>query len=291
MKIDQSQDGFDALKKQFDADFEAGCEFQRTAANDYAFYEGNQWTEEEKGELSDGNKPSLVLNLVMSNINSVLGAEISNKRRIIYQPRSTDKNINGEMMTAAGEWFQDEADADSVNSDSFSDAMICGLGCVEVSLDFDNSPLGRPFMSAIDIKSMVIDRDAHKCNLQDARRAFRLHRMAKSDAKALFPGADEGDLDFCWGDSEGDRKTYKESALIRGDLPSYADFFGKEAQDNIDYCTICEARWIEQGEPYYLTNDWRVIEPAIYESLPPGGRPKAIRFFSKITRRGWVGEK
>jgi len=80
-----------------------------------------------------------------SNINSVLGAEISNKRRIIYQPRSTDKNINGEMMTAAGEWFQDEADADSVNSDSFSAAMICGLGCVEISLDFDNSPLGRPF--------------------------------------------------------------------------------------------------------------------------------------------------
>lgn len=289
MKITQTDQGFDTLKKLFQKDYRNSLGFAKEAREDYAFYEGEQWTEDEKQQLDAGDKPQLVLNLAMRNINAILGSEISNKRRIVYNPRTTDKNITGDIATSAAGWFQDEADSDSVNSDAFADAMITGLGIVDVSLDFDKTDIGTPFMETISSTEIILDRNARKPNATDAKRAFRIHRMTREAAQAMFPDADNCDLNFTGEDISASREefTANEVEQIRGVLPGEEDYFGKTLEPDSDYVFIVEARWIEDGEDYYLTNDWKVIEKADYDALPV--KPAAAKMRRKVTRRAWMG--
>jgi len=291
MKIIQTDQGFDTLKKLFQKDYQNSLRFAKEAREDYAFYEGEQWTEDEKQQLDTEDKPRLVLNLAMRNINAILGAEISNKRRIVYNPRTTDRNIKGDVATAAAEWFQDEADSDSVNSDAFADAMITGLGVVDVSLDFDRVDIGAPFMETISSTEIIIDRNAKKPNAIDAKRAFRIHRLTREAAQAMFPEADNADLNFSGEDISVsiDEFTANETEQIRGSLPNEEDYFGKVYELESDYVFIVEARWIEDGEDYYLTKNWKVIEKADYDALPV--KPSAAKMRRRVTRRAWMGAR
>ena len=61
------------------------------------FYDGEQWSVEEKDALAEKGQPAIVINKIASKIDNLAGTEISGRTRILFRSRSGEQ---GEEETA-----------------------------------------------------------------------------------------------------------------------------------------------------------------------------------------------
>ena len=54
----------------------------------WAFYDGDQWSQEEKEKLAEKGQAAIVINKIASKVDNISGSEISGRTRISYRSRS-----------------------------------------------------------------------------------------------------------------------------------------------------------------------------------------------------------
>jgi hypothetical protein len=249
---------FARLKGYFQDDLGSISEWQKEAREDFDFYSGEQWTEEDKQKLKDELRPIITFNRTQLVIDSVAGNEVNNRQEVRYYPRQLGDVKVADIYTAAGEYFRDGAHADDEDSDAFMDCIICGVGWTETRLDFDEQPDGDYCHERVNPFEMVWDASARKSNLLDARRLFRVKDISFEDAKAMFPDVDPLLLDAPWARAEDDSGGKKDNR------PG-TNYLGDKASDPTkrDRVTIVHAQWKEAVE--YV----RIID-----EQPDGSPPK-----------------
>ena len=72
---------FTKLKKWYQNDIKRVGEWRRQAVEDFAFYNGEQWSEEDKQVLRRNKRPQMTFNRIAPLVNAVIGAEINNRDR------------------------------------------------------------------------------------------------------------------------------------------------------------------------------------------------------------------
>ncbi|WP_375689931.1 portal protein, partial [Bartonella sp. AP57NXGY] len=110
--------------------------WRKNAQEDYDFYNGRQWNEQDLAVLHEQNRPVMTFNRIAPLINAVIGAERNNKRQVQFIPRQEGAAFANQILTGAAEWFRDEADGEYEDSDAFQDAIICGMGWTDTRLDY-----------------------------------------------------------------------------------------------------------------------------------------------------------
>lgn len=161
------------------------------AREDYAFYSGDQWDEQDKAVLRDQLRPIITFNRVGPVIDSVVGSEIANRQEVRFIPREIgDVGIN-ELLTSAAQWVRDQSDAEDEESDAFLDCVICGLGWTETRMDYDENPDGEIVIDRVDPLEMYYDPSAKKKNLRDARDLARVRELTRDEFDEMFPGKRE----------------------------------------------------------------------------------------------------
>ncbi|ETS04136.1 hypothetical protein Q655_01662, partial [Bartonella henselae JK 51] len=100
------------LKSWYKEDVEHVNEWREQAREDFDFYNGRQWAEEDLAVLKAQRRPVMTFNRIAPLVNAIVGAERNNKREVQFQPRQAGAAISNELLTGAAEWFRDEAEAE-----------------------------------------------------------------------------------------------------------------------------------------------------------------------------------
>jgi hypothetical protein len=117
-----------------------------------------------------------------------------------YLHRGVEDTKQNELLSAASDWMSDQCDAEDEQSEAFEAAVICGMGWTEARMSYDEMPEGKYVEVEADPFEMCWDCKASKKNLFDARRIYRVRNFCISEARAMFPGVPDEDLDAAWAD-------------------------------------------------------------------------------------------
>ncbi|MEL6088866.1 portal protein [Bartonella schoenbuchensis] len=280
------------LKSWYGEDIEHVNEWREQAREDFEFYNGRQWAEEDLAVLKAQRRPVMTFNRIAPLVNAIVGAERNNKREVQFQPRQVGAAISNELLTGAAEWFRDEAEAEYADSDAFQDMIICGMGWTDTRLDYEANPEGKPTVRRLDPLKMVWDVNAVRPNLVDAQRMWYVDRKPIEDAKSLFPNVASEDLNADWAiDNTTDLEDYHVS------LDAYSDDNnGTDAVSRKRYVTLVECRWFEY-EPYYKAEDLQTGQMRDYSAqefkqlqmLVP--QIQGASFHKKVVKRAFLGRR
>lgn len=236
------------FKEWFRNDRDHSENWRKEAKEDFDFVAGRQYTDSEVSKLKEKKRPVVVFNRTGPVIDSVHGQEIGNRREVRYIPREMGDAVPNEIYTGAAQWYRDQADAETSESDSFRDMLICGMGWTESRLDFESNQQGDPVVERIDPFEMYWDFNAKQINISDRRRIWRVRDVPFSEAKAQFPGFSKEDLDANWTDA------------------SITNERGEEAEDNEadTMVRVVQVQWVER-ESYYIASDPMTGEQAEFK--------------------------
>lgn len=150
-----------------EADEAGQSQWREDAREWYAFTAGDQWKESDRAALEAQLRAPVSFNRVGPMVDSVAGSEVNNRQQVQYIPRTAgDKGLN-EVLTGAADYVRDNCDASDEESDAFVDAVICGVGCTETRLDYEEDPEGQVLVERRDPMLMRWDPAAKKRNLMD----------------------------------------------------------------------------------------------------------------------------
>ena len=286
------------LKKEIRLDWDALSEWRLEAEEDFRFYAGDQWKDEDVTRLEAGRVP-VVFNRVAPVIDNIAGSEVKARGEVGFYPREVGDVEKSEIYSGAGEWFLDTAGADFVESEAFANAMICGKGVTETRVSNDDNPKGDPYEEAPDPLEVGHDRHATLQNLTDAKRVFRVREVSLEDAREMAGNKDAtaAELHADW--------IYLD-VRKRPENPDYEDI-GKENPGGIGpdkkSVRVVEVQW-EKRQPYWITEEpdemggVRVVElndeqKAAAEKFMPGlkfAKAHKKEIWGAIIGNGWISE-
>ncbi len=282
---------FRKLVSWYKEDVEHVNKWREHAREDFGFYNGDQWNEEDLSALKKQRRPVMTFNRIAPLVNAVVGSERNNKREVQFIPRQVGKALPSELLTGAAEWFRDTAHAEYADSDAFQDAVICGMGWTDTRLDYENSLDGEPVITRLDPLKMVWDSAAVQPNLTDAQRLWYVDRKPLEVAKQMFPKAHWTELSADWA-----RDGSSHGGVHHNDLDYYSDEGSIDVENGRRMVTLVECRWFE-SERYYKAPDLSTGELRDYseeefkqlQCMMPGIQGAA--FNKKVVKRAFLGRK
>ena len=196
------------IQARYEAAKDHAQQWRRDARDAFAFYAGDQWSEEDRQKLMEQQRVPVTFNRTGILIDAVVGYEMNNRHETRYIPRTQgDAKVN-ELLTNAADFFRDNCDAEFEESDAFRDMLICGMGWTGDRLSDEKNPAYDLFRDRVDPLEMLWDPSARKPNLDDARYMFRKKWMDKAEARAILPEWDGQLVHADWladdMDAEGD---------------------------------------------------------------------------------------
>lgn len=290
------------LKRWFSEDRDHCEKWHRTAAEEYAMVAGDQWDEEDKKDLEAQSRAPIVFNQVEAVINAVKGQEVANRQEVRYIPRqaTTDPNRGAdatkvELYTEAARWFRDQCDAEHEESNAFGDTIAVGMGWTETRVDYEENPEGEPKIERLNPLEMLWDAKARKANLTDSRRRWRRRcEVPIEEARALFPGAEDEDLNADWAD--------KDSSSSEANDVSNPRYNGEAREEGsiTQSVTLIQVQWKEK-EPYYTAAlfaapmaqpEMKDLSPEDYrKALERGMVQKGVKRTRTVLWEAWLGAK
>jgi hypothetical protein len=172
--------------------------WREEAKEAFGFVAGDQWSDEDKSRLTEQMRVPIVFNRVAPVADSVAGLEVGNRQEIHFYPQQVGSSGKADLLSAAAKFFRAEADTEDEESDAFYDTLICGLGVTEIRPDYESDPEGSLPTDRLDPLSVFYDPSARKRNLVDRRYSGYVKEMPITEARALFPKAQDEDLHASW---------------------------------------------------------------------------------------------
>ncbi|WP_455476318.1 portal protein [Bartonella sp. B17] len=283
---------FKKLVSWYQNDIDHVEQWRKNAQEDYDFYNGRQWNEQDIAVLREQNRPVMTFNRIAPLVNAVIGTERNNKRQVQFIPRQEGAAFANQILTGAAEWFRDEADGEYEDSDAFQDTIICGMGWTDTRLDFEEDPQGKPVIARLDPMKMVWDTSAVKPNLIDAQRVWYIDEKPLEVAQEMFPNVHWSDLNADWV-----KHNIFLHEISNGDAKSYdQDFYETDSAQKPKMVTLAECRWFEREVLY------KVLDPQTGKFINYSEKEfqkiskdfpyiQATRLTKKVVKRAFLGRK
>lgn len=161
--------------------------WRKEAIEDRKFYDGDQWTDEQKRQLKDNGRPATVINRIAKAINNVAGRERNGRYSWKALPRGESDVRMADAITKALSYVADQSKSKYVLSRAFKEALKGPLGWVEVGYD-DSDPTKEPiFVRQIPWDEMFWDPHTSQPDLEDARYVIKTRIVDLDLATATFP--------------------------------------------------------------------------------------------------------
>lgn len=134
------------------------------------FFEGRQWTEQQKAALAKTKRAPIVLNKIASLIRLVSGYQRNNRTDIRFMPLN-DASSSENIADVLSMLMKSEAERNKLqfkDSDVFLDGIITGRGIWDWRLDFEDNDFGELKVTQDDPFSVFIDPDHDQYDLNKA---------------------------------------------------------------------------------------------------------------------------
>ena len=281
------------LRGWYRADRDASSKWREDAKEDYDFVAGRQWSAQDEAALREQGRPPVTFNRLLPVIKAAAGSEVNARQDIQYLPREIGDAAKNELLTEAGRYLSDEAEAEDEESDAFVDCAISGMGWVEMRLDYEIDPDGAYVEDRVNPLEMFWDASARKKNLSDARRLFRAKSMDRAEAEGLFPDADPTDLDASWAEDREEQEPHRQ--IQPGERRSDRQ---NSAEDGTGKVTIVECQWWERarvavvfdptsGQPQEMEPDQAAT--LVRRAAMAGVEMQVMHRVKRVYRRAFLG--
>ena len=159
-------------------------------AIDQDFYDGLQWSDEDRHELMERGQMPFVFNRIKPPVDWILGSEKRARMDFKVYPRGEEDTALAEVKTKLLKYVSDVNKSGFSRSKAFADAVIVGVGWLEDGILSD--PLEEPLYSrAEDWRNIWYDHLATEKDLSDARYVFRAKWVDLDLSQAMFPDRKE----------------------------------------------------------------------------------------------------
>ena len=289
------------------ADSRHRSKWEKEAKQDFGFVACDQWEDEDKKKMEAQGRVPVVFNRVLTIIKSICGSEINGRLETRYIPRGVEDTQQNELLSAASQWMSDQCDAEDEQSEAFEAAVICGMGWTEARMDYDEDPEGKYIEVEVDPFEMYADCKASKKNLSDARRITRVRNISITEARAMFPGVPDEELDAAWADNTSNDQ--KNPRPVEDQDHSNSDLDDPVTADRNDI-TLVHCQWWEKEAYWLVALEPDMTQPQLgqqpqepeeldqeqYKQFERNAKKAGIRFQSaklmrKVFKQAFVGNK
>lgn len=250
------------LAERYSDGSEWAGEQHEQAREDTRMYAGKQWGEEDEKWGQRTQFPTLTLNQIWSMVNAVSSSEIVNRFEPKFLPRSPEDQELADKVTQVARYIRQVAGAEFVDSGTFRDALITGIGVADWYYDETAGEEGELRTNRIPLESVIWDPSARKQNMEDARWVIRGTWMDVSEFQALFPDTDlppagEGQTPgmAMWGRSG--QPGGPNSDILRYHGEGKAGFYVPERRSVLVF----------EMQDWVTETEWRVTDPLTGETL------------------------
>jgi len=226
----EREDRLEQVFKRFQDARDGLNEWREEARESYDFESGMQWSPDDIAQLQEQERPAVTFNRMGVMVDAVAGLEVNTRQSVTYYPRERGDVAVSELETAAANWVRDQCHGEDQESEAFRDAIICGVGCTETLMNYDEDPDGMIVEERRDPMKVFWDPAAHKrCN-SDARYIFYADWMDNREIEETWPDKyvastpwdriddaprpQNADLMFLYKDKDGDWEKHKDQSLV-----------------------------------------------------------------------------
>jgi hypothetical protein len=125
------------------------------------FFQGIQWTVEDRALLQAQRRPALTINKILATLANITGEQIFNRTEIGFRPKKGEANeATAEALTKVFKHISDANRLPWMRTDVYLDGLIGGRGFYDVRLDFSDSLQGDARIRQLNPKNVLIDSDA-----------------------------------------------------------------------------------------------------------------------------------
>lgn len=165
-------------------------DFEKQARRDFSFAALNQWSDQDVEKLKEEGRPALTFDRTRPILEALTGAEITNRYTARYLPREASLEDVDRYVSKAGSkvarWIQQTGDYEQQESAAFHDTMVCGVGCLEQLVEYDEDPDGLILNKRIPIWEVAWDPSSVEPNMADARWILRDRWIDIDEIASLF---------------------------------------------------------------------------------------------------------
>lgn len=166
------------------------------AVEAWNFYDGEQWSAEEKSKLADMGQPAIVINKLSARIDNLAGGEVAGRTQIIFRSRSGDAVGEGmaETLTELVLYVSERSEQALSISEAFRAGLVSGIGWLDIGVERQNVDGAKIFVRAEDEFAVVWDPTSRRADMSDARFVARARWLDENQVNSLFPGKAESML-------------------------------------------------------------------------------------------------
>ena len=180
------EDFKDAMKDSLDYMYPLEKEWNK----DFNFYALRQWDEKDMKANRKHGKPSLIFDRTRPIIDAVSGAEITNRYEPKFLPRNVDVEDEDSFFSEAGsnvlKYIRQFANAQHEESKAFQSTLICGVGAIELVMDYEDNQDGSILYNRIPVREFGLDPNSKQTNYRDATYILRDRWIDEDEVASLF---------------------------------------------------------------------------------------------------------
>lgn len=180
-------------KRLFQESVTLDNKWQRLAREDFAFRDGQQWTNEERQILNAERRPCLTFNLTKSSVDLIMGMNEDN--RIIHRcsPVDPTDGFLAEVLNDLTEWVQETNSFQDEEDGALESAAISGRGYVAIDFLPDPKRFGEIVMTEVNVPVHEIhfDPSSRRRDFSDAGYVFWDRWMGVADFRMRYPKISE----------------------------------------------------------------------------------------------------
>ncbi|PIZ30479.1 MAG: hypothetical protein COY40_04595 [Alphaproteobacteria bacterium CG_4_10_14_0_8_um_filter_53_9] len=161
--------------------------WQAEAREAFDFYDGDQWSSDEKAKLADVGQAPIVINKIASKVDNIAGTEVAGRTRILYQSRSGVANEaeTARVLSDLALYVAERNDQAVELSHVFRDGLVSGIGWLDVGVE-DSDEGALIFNRAEDPFSVVWDPMSRRADMSDMRFVCRERWLSSHDMETMF---------------------------------------------------------------------------------------------------------
>jgi len=278
--------------------------WRAAAREDYRYYYGHQWPDMDKMRMEQLRRPALTFNEIGNKVDAISGMERLNRSDVRFVSRPLDSDVMhdaaGDLATEACSTVEDNCDGEMEDSQAVKDALIAGLGTVEIFMNYDLDEDGVVEKRQFSNMEFVWDQKSRKNNLADRNWCARVKDYSRKDFKKRWPGKIEL-IDMA-------AVYYQEDSVSKYELVTpYYSLQNERANSAIDAVPttsvanvpVVQYQWIDQVPVYRIADpnnpdkltslseeQWTAMKTkARLSGTPP---PKAVRQLRGIHKQVYV---
>ena len=157
----------------------------------FAYYDGEQWTQDEIAEIESRGQQPTVINTIQPTVDMVRSVELDRKADFQVVGREESDGNKAQLLTALLKHAFDSCNFEYYHSECFREALIGGRSWMECSVRKDETGKDVIKIDMIPWEEVYLDPFSRKPDASDARFIIRVKWIDRDIVKRLYPGSED----------------------------------------------------------------------------------------------------